>query len=187
MEKVKHLVPSWVSFIPLFKGIPINSIIHNWKEVVFSHPIQSRALPRWCPLPPGALKLNFDGSACGNPSPAGLGGFIRDTERTILLSYSGPAGFDFSKAELLALRTGIHEGSKLNPQQLLIEEDSYCVIQWVNQSSNPPWNHVDIIEEVVQMSWELNVSFHHIKGLANQEAYKLAKEGVLKTALNVSM
>ena len=49
-------------------------------------------------------------------------------------------------------------------------------------------NLVDIIEEVVQMSRELNVSFHHIKRSANQVADKLGgKEGVLKTASNVSM
>ena len=77
-----------------------------------------------------------------NPGPVGLWGVIRDMEGTILLSYSGPACLGSSnKAELLALRTGIREG------------DLYCVIQWANQSSNPPWNLADIIEEVVQMSW----------------------------------
>eukprot|EP00268_Persea_americana_P010715 TRINITY_DN14373_c0_g2_i2.p1 TRINITY_DN14373_c0_g2~~TRINITY_DN14373_c0_g2_i2.p1 ORF type:complete len:106 (-),score=11.39 TRINITY_DN14373_c0_g2_i2:114-431(-) len=76
VERVKHSVATWVSFSPLFKGISINSIIHNWEEVDFSHPIQNRVLPRWCPPPPSALKLNFDGSARGNTNPAGLGGVV---------------------------------------------------------------------------------------------------------------
>ena len=87
----------------------------------------------------------------------------------------------------MALRTGIRRASKLNHQRLLVEGDSYCVTQWGSQSSNPPWIVEDIIEEVVQLSRELNISFHQIKRSANQEADKLTKEGVLKTALIVSM
>ena len=93
VEKVKYLVALWVSSNPLFKGISVNSIIHNWKEVAFSHPQQTRVTPIWCPPTPGALKLNFDGSAFGNPDYAGVEGIIRNTEGTTLLSYSGPAGF----------------------------------------------------------------------------------------------
>ena len=93
------------------------------------------------------------------------------------------AGFGSNnKAELLALRASIHQATKLNLQRLIIEGDSYCVIQWARQSSNPPWNLIYIIEEVVHLSRELNVSFHHV---ANYEADKLTKEGVLKTALTV--
>ena len=178
----------WVSSNPLFKGIPTNSIIHNWQEVVFSQPISKKVFPRRCLPPLGALKLSFDGCACGNPSPAGLGGVIRDAEGNILISYSGPTGFSSSnKAELLALKNGIHEASKLNPQRLLIEGDSYCVIRWASRASNPAWNLANIIEEVIQLSRELNGSFQHIKRSAKQEANKLAKEEVLKPALTISM
>ena len=85
----------------------------------------------------------------------------------------------------MALRTSICEASKLNPQWLLVEGDSYCVIQWASQSSNPPWNLADIIKEVVKLSHDLNRSFNHIKRSANQELDKIAKEGVLKAALFV--
>ena len=91
------------------------------------------------------------------------------------------AGFGSNnKAELLALRASIHQATKLNLQRLIIEGDSYCVILWASQSSNPPWNLVHIIEEVVHLSQKWNVYFHHIKRPANHEADKLAKEGVLK-------
>eukprot|EP00268_Persea_americana_P010714 TRINITY_DN14373_c0_g2_i1.p1 TRINITY_DN14373_c0_g2~~TRINITY_DN14373_c0_g2_i1.p1 ORF type:complete len:101 (-),score=11.23 TRINITY_DN14373_c0_g2_i1:204-506(-) len=69
VERVKHSVATWVSFSPLFKGISINSIIHNWKEVVFFHPTQNRVLPRWCPPSPGALTQNFDVVPVETPDP----------------------------------------------------------------------------------------------------------------------
>ena len=76
------------------------------------------------------------------------------------LSSSGPAAFSSSnKAELLSLRTSIRGSSKLNPQLLLIEGDSYCVIQRASQSSNPPWNLADIFEEVVQLLRESKYIF----------------------------
>ena len=149
--------------------------------MVFSHPIQNRILPRWCPPPPGALKLNFDYSACGNPSPTGLGGVIRDSEGTTILSYSGPACFvTNNNAELMALRTGIREALKLKPQWLLVEGDSYCVIQWASQSSNPSWILADIIQEVVQLSRELNIAFHHIKDRLIRRRISSSKRECLK-------
>lgn len=63
--------------------------------------------PCWSPLPMGVLKLNFDGSASGNPGPAGLGGLMCDHEGCTICSYSGPAGHStVNKAEKLALVVG---------------------------------------------------------------------------------
>ena len=97
--------------------------------MAFSHPHQTQVTPRWCPPPPGALELNFAGSAFGKAGYEGIGGVIRNTEGTTLLSHSGPAGFCSSnKAALLALRIGLREASNLNPQWLFVEGDSHCVI-----------------------------------------------------------
>lgn len=46
------------------------------------------------------------------------------------------------------------------------------------KSSNPCSYLADIIEEVIEMSGSLNVSFHHIRRTANDKADQLAKEGV---------
>ena len=56
------------------------------KEVAFSNPHHMRISPRWCPPPPGDLKLTFDGSALSNPSLAGV---MRDEDGITLRSYSG--------------------------------------------------------------------------------------------------
>ena len=84
MDNVKHLVALWVSPLPLFKGISISSIIQNWDEVARSHPIARRIFPRWHPPPHGALKLNFDGSATGNPGMEGVG-VIRNEDGIIIV------------------------------------------------------------------------------------------------------
>ena len=129
------------------------------------------------------LQLNFDGSALGNPRKAGLGGVVRD-EVGITLSYSGPVGFcSINKAELLALNLGLREASHMNPQRLLVEGDSTCVIQWALNPSTAPW----YLEDMAQMSRALNISLSHIRHSANVEADKLVKGGVYKPSLIISI
>lgn len=60
-------------------------------------------------------------------------------------------------------------------------------MQWAAQSYKPPLNLADIIEEGVQLYGDLNISFQHIKHSANAEANQLAKEGVLKHVLIISI
>lgn len=57
------------------------------------------------------------------------------------------------------------------------------MIQWASQASRPPWYLADIIGEVVESSKNLNVTFHHIKRIANLEVDRLAKEGVSRPPL----
>lgn len=112
----------------------------------------------------GVLKHKIDGSALGNLELAGVRGVIRSEEGNTLLSYSGPVGFySVNKAELLALNTSLREATCLNPQHLFIERDPLRVIQLATESSRPPWYLADTIEEVVELSHNLNVSLHHIK------------------------
>lgn len=47
-------------------------------------------LNRWLPPPVGVFKLNYN--ALGNPGMVGLGGLVRDSDSTTILSYSDPAG-----------------------------------------------------------------------------------------------
>ena len=102
----------------------------------------------------GVLKRKIDGSALGNLELAGVRGVIRSEEGNTLLSYSGPVGF---------VNTRLREATCLNPQHLFIERDPLRVIQLATESSRPPWYLADTIEEVVELSHNLNVSLHHIK------------------------
>ena len=92
-DKIKHSVAIWAFYLHHFKGISPNSIIFNWKEVAFSNLLKQRVLQRWQPTRLGALKLNFDGSAFGNPGLAGVGGVLHNEEGSILLSFSAQLGF----------------------------------------------------------------------------------------------
>ena len=120
--------------------------------------------------------MNLSQSLIGSPSQtryrlAGVGGVIRNE----------------NKAKLLALKIGLQEATNLHPHRLPVKGDSFCAIQWASQSTNPPCYLADIIEEVIQLSGDFNTSFHHIKHSANNEADRLAKEGVLKTKLHISI
>lgn len=68
------------------------------------------------------------------------------------------------------------QGWRFNPQLLLIERDYSCVIQWASQASRPPWYLADIIEEVVEISKRVYISFHQIKRSGNAEADRLVSE-----------
>lgn len=74
-----------------------------------------------------------------------------------------------------------------NPQHRIVEGDFACVSQWTSNSSNLPWHLADLIEEVIELSRSLTVSFHHTKRTANYEADLLAKERVHRPDLFISV
>lgn len=67
----------------------------------------------------------------------------------------------------MALLIGLHEARCFNFRHLCIEGDSYCAVQWAGGISNPPWYLADILEEVIDLSKSMKVSFHHIKPNSN--------------------
>lgn len=94
---------------------------------------------------------------------AGPGGVIQNKEGSILISYLGPASFcSINQAELMALNVGLHEVCRQNILGILVEGDSFCVIQWATSWALAPWYLVDILEEVQDLSTNLEASFHNI-------------------------
>ncbi|XXG68389.1 hypothetical protein AAC387_Pa06g1488 [Persea americana] len=99
---------------------------------------------------------------------AGVGGVIRNNEGTTLLAYSGPASLcSINKAEVLNI--GLREALRFNPRLLVIEGDSSCAMKWASLPSSAPWYQADIMEEVVENSKKVNISFHLIKHDANSK------------------
>eukprot|EP00268_Persea_americana_P051206 TRINITY_DN5634_c0_g1_i2.p1 TRINITY_DN5634_c0_g1~~TRINITY_DN5634_c0_g1_i2.p1 ORF type:complete len:237 (-),score=29.60 TRINITY_DN5634_c0_g1_i2:1636-2346(-) len=47
-DKIKYLTTSWVSHLPSFKGISVDVVLRNWKEVAFSLTTSPLTLQRWC-------------------------------------------------------------------------------------------------------------------------------------------
>lgn len=101
-EKVKIYM---VTILPQFQGISVSDIIRNWKEVSFSYSFRNPVMVSLSPPAEGLCKLNFDGSAFGNPRFTDIGGVIQNSAYDILLSFSGR--YSVNEAGLLALRTGI--------------------------------------------------------------------------------
>lgn len=92
---VEFLAVLWVSILPQFEGFPISTMIRNLEEIAFSWTPMCRPQPRWLFWHhhlPGVFKLNFDGSAIGNPGRAGLGRVVRNSKAEPIFSFSGPAG-----------------------------------------------------------------------------------------------
>lgn len=108
LHGIKFQVATRVSVLPEFKGTSIDSMMSSWSETVLSSPWSTKFLPRWSPPILGVLKLNVDGSARGNLGLTGIGGIIRDSSGSSLLSFSGLSGFCLvNEAKLLALRMGL--------------------------------------------------------------------------------
>lgn len=78
IEKVRFVVASWVSVLPLFHDFPLASILRCWKEVAFSSSLKHQCLLKWQTPALDFYMLNINGSAIGNPGLAGMGGIIRD-------------------------------------------------------------------------------------------------------------
>lgn len=70
--KVKFYVALWVSVLPLFRGIPLSTIISR---------------PAWSPPPSGFFKLNFDGSTVGSPGLDWVRRVIQDSNESSVTSF----------------------------------------------------------------------------------------------------
>lgn len=101
------------------------------EDVVFFSPAEFSIMPRWYPTPLGTLKLNFGGSAIGNPGIelTGIHGIIRSDKGSFVLSFSGLEGHcTTNQVELISLNSGLLEAYSCNLQGILFEVDSFCII-----------------------------------------------------------
>lgn len=112
--------------------------------------------PNSKPPQPGVLKLNFDGSALGNPRPSGIGGLIGDNLGASHLSFSSPSGFHLvNKTDLLALQTSLREAARLGSSNFIAKGNSFYVIRWASCSAAYPWHMADICEVLELASFPL--------------------------------
>ncbi|XVF28715.1 hypothetical protein REPUB_Repub15cG0054000 [Reevesia pubescens] len=107
-----------------------------------------------CHPDPGSVKFNVDGSAKGNPGPAGCGGVLRDSSGAIFAMFSGPLGIQVpTAADLLAIRTDLEVF-------LNLKFKSFSVL-------------IDFLVSLIRV-----VCFNNIFREANMIADHLAKAGV---------
>lgn len=74
---------------------------------------------------------------------------------------------------------GSRELCKLEGYNAMIEGASISVKQWGSGKFRCPWKIADWVEEIHQISFQLDVSFYHILREANDIADHLTGEGTL--------
>ncbi|XP_077231503.1 uncharacterized protein LOC143864464 [Tasmannia lanceolata] len=127
------------------------------------------------PAPAGWFKLDLDASSLGNPGLAGIG----DENCNVIMSYSGPAGIcDVNKASGPAILFGLHWYEKHNLGPLIMEGDSTNTIVWASNRSGGPWCLSNIIDEIRDLVRILQPRISHRRRSANTMADELAKSGV---------
>ncbi len=96
----------------------------------------------WRPPPTNFFKLNTDGSAEGNPGPAGAGGVIRDHTGGWIKGFSRKIGVTNSlAAELWGLRDGLILAHQQKIKRIIIELDAKVVIDLVQPANSIPLPH----------------------------------------------
>ena len=190
MDEVVQLivwsVSEWVRTKQEFEGVDLSNLNISWVDVLRggwkAKPVK-RVL--WSNPPWGVLKLNFDGSFVHSLRRGGIGGVIRDWFGVVVRNYTGPVDLiDANEAELFAHLIGTRELRRMGCVTVILEGDSFSVIQWCSGKSFFPWRLADWVEEVQDISIHLGTCFNHILRGANVMADALAKEGVFLSSLN---
>lgn len=124
--------------------------------MAFSSSFSVPILPSWKPPQIGVLKLNFDGSALGNPGPSGIGGLIGDNLGASHLSFSSPSGFHLvNETDLLALQTSLREAARLGFSNFIAKGDFFYAIRGASCSAAYPWRMADICKVLELASFPL--------------------------------
>ena len=132
----------------------------------------------------GWTTLNTDGSAVGNPSKAGCGELLRNSEGSWLKGFARGVGCTTScVAELWALRDGLNLASSLGIESLIIQLDALAIVHLLNNSAANLY-----LEPLLSDCRNLLRTFprtriEHVYREANQCADALAKLGAKFSAM----
>lgn len=146
-----------------------------------SSPNSNDVLPieGWVPPKEGQLKLNFDGSSCGNPSPTGFGFVVRDDQGKLMFAVCVPLGIcDSTQANLVSLLKGLLMLRLRGVRNCMVEEDSFTVISWAKGDAMGSWKLLHFLREVMHLVLELWAELVHIPHINNEVADSLPKAGV---------
>ena len=166
----------------LYSSVQVATEYHFLAGTISQPPSRIPHLVRWYPPPPQFpyLKLNTDGSALGNPRPAGAGGVLRDHRGQWITGFSLHGGFASNNMdELAAVKKGLEMAWNKGYKLLHLELDSKVVLSWLtNQNMNYPTNLLPLICDCRNLlHQEREVHVHHVYREANGCADLLAKRG----------
>lgn len=135
---------------------------------------------RWSPPHTGAVKVNVDGSATGNPGPADYGGLLQDSDGNWILGFKGSVGItQILFAELRGILQGLKIAWENGFRQVFCDCDCMKAIRLITLGVEEFHIYGAIIAEIRQMlHWNWNVQIAHVYREVNACAYQLAKDGV---------
>jgi len=157
-------------------------------RVVANPSFRSTSQSSWSPPAYNTYKLNFDGAAKGNPSPAGFGGVIKRHTGEAVRVYYGTIGKDTNNAaELEGLWKGICLAEQHHFFPLVVEGDSLILIEAAKRIQAgtkavkiaTSWRLLSRLEYLEEkLHNPLNITFQHVRRTANQVADRMANQGV---------
>ncbi|CAL2236970.1 unnamed protein product [Prunus armeniaca] len=142
--------------------------LDNWK--INSCPPQNPSgvlAINWKSPPLDWIKLNFDGSVCGNLAASGF--VIPDWNGNVRLAGAKHSGqVSITVVECLALLDGLAHAFHNGWQKIFVEGDSKLIIDCVNNVVSVPWNVSLHVQDIRMLSTYCEeVSFQHIFREAN--------------------
>jgi len=172
--------------MPHLKGLEHGFHLSDPKQLQF--PVQLCLSTKLVPPAPNSFKLNFDGTAKGNPRRAGYGGVFRDEMGTIRHIYHGNIGNDTNNvAELEGIWKGIYIAEQENWYPLEVEGDSLIIIAAVIriQAGSPAskiatsWILLSRLEQMEEkLRTPRSITFRHVRHTTNKVADRMANQGV---------
>ena len=118
----------------------------------------------------------------------GVGCVIRDSSGNVFQRFSVfVEASNANEAETFALLVGCQELVNLSVILAIIEGDSFSAIYCGSGKISHSWRLVDWVEEVQDISPQLDPSFHHIIREANDMADDLTREGVFRDSVSFNI
>ncbi|XP_035551499.1 uncharacterized protein LOC118349850 [Juglans regia] len=133
---------------------------------------------KWQPPKDSWVKLNVDGYSVDNPSLAGAGGVIRNSQGGFIGGFAVSLGHHSNNyAEVMGLLHGLRLIDSLGLTNVEIELDSMLVIHWLKRKRCGLWYMEDFWEEILRRLDKLNISYSHSFREINVATDGLAKRG----------
>ncbi len=125
--------------------------------------------------------MSCDGAARGNPGPAGIGVQITDAEGRVVDEIAEGLGETTNNvAEYTAAIRGLRRASELGASRVLLRSDSKLLIEQLAGRYRVRAPHLQDLHRAVmrEVAAFQRVDFEHVRRERNQEADRLANQGV---------
>lgn len=136
---------------------------------------------RALPADPGHLIVACDGAARGNPGPAGIGVSITREDGSVVAEIAEGIGEATNNvAEYTAVIEGLTKAQELGARTVNVRSDSQLLVNQLTGRYRVKTTHLQPLHRRVRnlVAGFDRVSFEHVRRELNQEADRLANEGV---------